>query len=155
MHNEDDMTAVRKRGSLLRRKGFRHSYMTDPSTGQPAIMFVLVWKGARNTVIAGLDGAVAYRVWKPTATHQPVHRRGEPQTLLRRRWIPGSQPSPAEADPITRAFPSVRPWRLRSLGQLWRCHQPDHHQCAMTSSTELTTTALGRAGPNTDRCVTQ
>lgn len=58
-----DGLLVHQQADLLRRKGFTQTQVIDPSTGRSAWMWVRVWRGVRDTVIATADGALAYRVW--------------------------------------------------------------------------------------------
>ncbi len=60
----DDPLAIRHQSDLLRRKGFQQSQVVDPDTGDPALMWVRVWKGIREAVIAANEkSAIGYRVW--------------------------------------------------------------------------------------------
>jgi hypothetical protein len=48
----------------LRRSGFGYEKQTDGCTGRTVVVFVRVWRGVRDAVVAmSYDEAIAYRVW--------------------------------------------------------------------------------------------
>lgn len=60
---EEDGVEIRRRSELLRHLGFQQSQVVDPDTGRPAWMWVRLWRGVREAVVANGDGALAYQVW--------------------------------------------------------------------------------------------
>lgn len=66
----EDPLAVRTRANMLRIRGFRESRVVDPSSGHEAIMWVRVWRGVREAVIASsFAECIAYRVWDADFDH--------------------------------------------------------------------------------------
>lgn len=55
--------ALTARYNLLRHTGFQQTQVIDPTNNEPAWMWVRVWRGIREAVIASSDrSALAYRV---------------------------------------------------------------------------------------------